>query len=193
MTKLILICCLITALVIRINGHRSSIFAAAPAPSAPAAGDIVADTCKRAAAGDPDLDYNFCKSLLQSAPGSHKADLRGLAVISINLAKNNAQRVLGHIRNLIGEETNNTYRKECLKTCKEVYADAVGELKDSAKSIDSGRIHDARTALSASFDAAGTCEDSFSDGNIPSPLAADDDYYQNIGRIALSLAALLDN
>lgn len=90
------------------------------------------------------------------------------------------------------QESKNTFKKKCLSTCEEIYDDAVSQLDDAAKSIDSGRIKDARTVLSASFDAAETCEECFTDGNIQSPLTKDDAYYTGVARVPLALAALLD-
>ncbi|KAH0465095.1 hypothetical protein IEQ34_005198 [Dendrobium chrysotoxum] len=170
-------------LLIQINLPLSTLFVAA---------DVVVDTCKQIAAGDPELDYSICVYLFNSSPGSHKADLKGLAIISIGFTLQNAQHVLDNIDKLIKREPGNTYKKKCLSTCKENYDDAVSDIRDANKAIELGRISDARTELSASFDVADTCEDCFTDGNIQSPLTKDDDYYTSVARVPLAIAALLD-
>lgn len=165
-----------------INPHR---------PSYAAAADIVADTCQMIAAGDREIDQKLCLSLFDSDPRSHGADIRGLALISINFTETAARQVLSDVEKLINQEANNTYKKRCLKDCKESYDDSMSELEDSAESIGLSRIADARTELSASFDASDTCDDCFSEGNIQSPLAEDNRYYADIARIPLAIAALL--
>lgn len=157
------------------------------------AADIVAETCQKCAAGNHELSYQLCLSIFNSAPGSHQADLKGLALISVDVTTKKAEQTLGDIRNLIKLPTGNNMMKQCLDVCKENYGDAVADLKDSAGSIKSGRIGDARTQLSAAFDAADTCESCFQEGKIKSPLTKDNDDYTSVGRISLAVAALLGN
>ncbi|KAG0490339.1 hypothetical protein HPP92_007202 [Vanilla planifolia] len=157
------------------------------------AADIVNETCKSCAAGDPELNYQLCLSIFNSVPSSHQADLEGLALIAIDVTTKKAKQVLGDIDNLSKHGPIDRATKQCLDTCKESYADAVDGLKESAVSIKSGHIDDARTLLSAAFDAGSTCEQGFEELKIKSPLSKDNDEYTSVGRISLAVAALLDN
>ncbi|XP_020577236.1 putative invertase inhibitor [Phalaenopsis equestris] len=157
-----------------------------------AAADIVIHTCKQAAAGNRELDFNTCLSVFNSTSESRRADLKGLAIISIRFTKHYAQQLLADIDNLIKQEPKNTFKRKCLSTCEEIYSDAVSNLEEAVEAVESGRINDARIELSASFDAADTCEECFPDGQIQSPLTKEDDYYTGVARVSLAVAALLD-
>ncbi|XXG51012.1 hypothetical protein AAC387_Pa02g4883 [Persea americana] len=47
--------------------------------------DLIQDTCKEVSSKDPNINYNFCITALQSDPRSTTADLAGLGTISIQL------------------------------------------------------------------------------------------------------------
>ena len=85
-------------------------------------------------------------------------------------------------------------RLECLRSCSELYSDAVSEIGDAAAGIASGTAGgrgDAVTALSAVLDAPRTCEEGFKELHAPSPLAAEDAEFGREASVALSVTAAL--
>ncbi|KAH7668658.1 Pectinesterase protein [Dioscorea alata] len=154
--------------------------------------DIVSETCKRCADGDPNVSFNLCNNSLSSVPKSHKSDLRGLALISLKLSIKNATHVKSQVKKLLkATPANDTYMRSCLESCEELYSDAISALRDSVKAIKAKRFDDAITYLSSVVDDPQTCEDGFSEGGIVSPLGKEDDNFFGLSAISLSMSSLL--
>ncbi|PKA47388.1 Putative invertase inhibitor [Apostasia shenzhenica] len=95
-----------------------------------ATADIVVETCKTIAAGDPLLNYKYCVSLFNSVPSSHNTDVKGLALISTQLATQKVKHVLADINNLLkSAQPGRNPKTGCLKTCEELYTDAINFLQ----------------------------------------------------------------
>ncbi|XP_065005488.1 putative invertase inhibitor [Musa acuminata AAA Group] len=153
--------------------------------------DIVDETCRRIADDDPNVNYTFCTQALRSVSKSKRADLRGLAIISLKLAKTNATHAKSRVKALLKEKQLSTYRKSCLQTCRELYSDAASSFRNSVKQIKSGRYADAKVYISSAVDAPGECEDSFQEGDITSPLTkVNYDLFQ-LAVIALAITSRL--
>ncbi|RWW77266.1 hypothetical protein BHE74_00014577 [Ensete ventricosum] len=130
-------------------------------------------------------------SVLRSVSKSKRADLRGLAIISLKLAKANATHAKSRVKALLKEKLLSTYRKSCLQTCRELYSDAASSFRNSVKPIKSGRYADAKVYISSAVDAPGECEDSFQEGDITSPLTkVNYDLFQ-LAVIALAITSRL--
>ncbi|CAL9112349.1 unnamed protein product, partial [Musa textilis] len=153
--------------------------------------DIADETCRRIADDDPNVNYTFCTQALRSVSKSKRADLRGLAIISLKLAKANATHAKSRVKALLKEKQLSTYRKSCLQTCRELYSDAASSFRNSVKQIKSGRYADAKVYMSSAVDAPGECEDSFQEGDITSPLTkVNYDLFQ-LAVIALAITSRL--
>ncbi|URD91698.1 PMEI, partial [Musa troglodytarum] len=153
--------------------------------------DIADETCRRIADDDPNVNYTFCTQALRSVSKSKRADLRGLAIISLKLAKANATHAKSRVKALLKEKQLSTYRKSCLQTCRELYSDAASSFRNSVKQIKSGRYADAKVYISSAVDAPGECEDSFQEGDITSPLTkVNYDLFQ-LAVIALAITSRL--
>ena len=153
--------------------------------------DIVDETCRRIADDDPNVNYTFCTQALRSVSKSKRADIRGLAIISLKLAKANATHAKSRVKALLKEKQLSTYRKSCLQTCRELYSDAASSFRNSVKQIKSGRYADAKVYISSAVDAPGECEDSFQEGDITSPLTkVNYDLFQ-LAVIALAITSRL--
>ncbi|XP_020570768.1 putative invertase inhibitor [Phalaenopsis equestris] len=163
--------------------HKSSITTAS---------SIIEQTCRRCAQTDPALNYNLCVGLLNSNPNSRNADLSGLGVISLSITRAKSIQIQSTIQNLMKSNPSSKYVRECLTVCLELYTDATSLLSDSMRAIQSGRISDARTWISAAMDAGTTCADGFEERGLVSPLKKRNDEYRSRVLIPLAIAALLD-
>lgn len=150
----------------------------------------VEDTCKAVAGGDPNIKYDFCVAALKSDPSSSSADNKELAIIATRLSVTNATSTKAKIDGLLkgSPEAKTT---ECLKTCLELYTDLIPTLNESVDSIRSGQYGDAKTQLSAALDKPATCEDTFSESKVPSPLAQEDANSKQLSTIALAITNML--
>ncbi|MQM06161.1 hypothetical protein Taro_038990 [Colocasia esculenta] len=131
----------------------------------------IEEVCRKAAAGGR-VNRGSCNKILRAAPGASAADDRGLAVIAGNLGAAHARATLPTINKLLRSAGPAT--KGPLQDCKELYGNAVDDLKSAAASARSNRFADANIRFSAAMDASATCEDGFSEKNVKSPLTAAD-------------------
>nr|XP_010934889.2 putative invertase inhibitor [Elaeis guineensis] len=153
--------------------------------------DIILETCRRCAKGDPNLNYALCVESLASVPKSHHSDVRGLAIVAVKLSKAKMKHAKSMVKKLLKAKPMGRYMKNCLLTCKDIYSDSISNLKDSLKAIKSGQYKDANIQISGAVDAPGNCEDSFQDGNIKSPLIGENKDLFGLAVIALGITALL--
>ncbi|WOL18980.1 hypothetical protein Cni_G27777 [Canna indica] len=163
--------------------------------------DIIGKTCKQSADGDPDLNYAFCLKSLQSAPRSKCADLRGLALISLKLAKADAKRAKSRAKALLKEYKRRAlaggggrrYEKSCLETCHELYDDAAANLGDAAKMVEAEQYADANVMISGAVDAPRDCEEAFEEGGLPSPLRKENYRLAQHAVVGLAITARLED
>ncbi|CAL5054953.1 unnamed protein product [Urochloa decumbens] len=155
------------------------------------------DACRSFAAGHPSIGYDYCIKTFQAADkaSAAAADLRGLAAIAARIAGAKANATAARVAALRAMERD-ARRRDRLAVCAEVYSDAVNQLAQAAEDLAGGEgeggAGDAvTTQLSATMDAAGTCEDAFGEADDTSPLAAEDAEFKKLATIALAVAASL--
>ncbi|KAL6990159.1 hypothetical protein U1Q18_015906 [Sarracenia purpurea var. burkii] len=116
---------------------------------------LISDICSQT------QNPSLCLQALNSDPRSATtADLKGLARISIDITQTNAKQTSDLIASLSKGATS-PILKGRYDTCAENYDDAVADLDDASKALDSGDIGTLRIKASAASDGPETCEDSF--------------------------------
>ncbi|XP_058085615.1 putative invertase inhibitor [Magnolia sinica] len=151
---------------------------------------FIQETCNKSTQIDPVLSYDFCLTSLWAVPESHTADLRGLGFISLKLATTNATHTKYRVRKL-NHQTRDRFTKECLKTCLEVYSDAITALKDSIKAFKYNNFEDVDTFVSATMSDAETCEDGFKEKKgLVSPLTKENTNLFQLCAMALAITHL---
>ncbi|KAJ6872369.1 invertase inhibitor [Populus alba x Populus x berolinensis] len=118
--------------------------------------NLIPETCKKCAADDPNLSYNFCVTSLQASNRSQCDNLRGLGMMSI---------------------------KACLNDCLDLYSDAIPTLKQAMVDYKSKHYKDANIEVSSVIDAATTCEDGFEEKEEPASSSQADDWNKAGGLI----------
>ncbi|KAL6325911.1 hypothetical protein AAG906_038402 [Vitis piasezkii] len=105
-------------------------------------------------------DPSFCVQALKSDPRTANADLKGLAQISIDLAKASATKTTTLITSLV-EKANDPKLKGRYETCAENYDDSISSLDDCTQSVSSRDYVSLNFQASAAMDGPVTCLDSF--------------------------------
>ncbi|KAG6517519.1 hypothetical protein ZIOFF_020911 [Zingiber officinale] len=115
--------------------------------------DVVRRTCHHSAATDPNVNYTLCVESLGSSPKSKRADLRGLALLSLRLAKAEAKRGEARAKEALREvhDGGDRYLESCLATCLELHAGADAGLGESIKMVKQGKYGDANVHVSGSW------------------------------------------
>ncbi|XP_057980481.1 putative invertase inhibitor [Malania oleifera] len=153
---------------------------------------LIQKTCNVSAKTDPNLPSGFCVTSLQAAPASECASLRGLGMISMRLAGDNATDTRCYITRLLKNPTLNPFARGCLVDCLDLYSDAIPDLAEAMKSYRAGRFDDANIQVSAVMDAASTCEDGFKERRgLVSPLTKRNNDLFKLSAITLSIMNLL--
>ncbi|MQL76935.1 hypothetical protein Taro_009346 [Colocasia esculenta] len=112
----------------------------------------VEELCKKAAATDDKIKPDFCIKSLTAVPGSTTADDRGLGAIAGNLASQKAKTTLPKIAQLL--QNAGSPQKDPLEDCRELYGEAVDDLKTAADDTSQGKYSDANTHFSKGMDVA---------------------------------------
>ncbi|XP_062029364.1 putative invertase inhibitor [Rosa rugosa] len=149
--------------------------------------DLIHLSCKKAAASDPNLSYNFCVSSLEAIPKSHGADLEQLVALTLNFTISNATSINSTISKLLLDKKFDEYAKECLQDCLELYSDAVPTLQEAVGAFKAKDYGKANIEISAAMDASSTCEDGFMDkkGEVY-PLKRENDNFSQLNVISLA-------
>ncbi|PIA61577.1 hypothetical protein AQUCO_00300830v1 [Aquilegia coerulea] len=153
--------------------------------------DTLTDTCKKLSDSDPkNLSTEFCVTTLQVNPDSMTADLHGLGVISLNLAIANATYVKSQFQKVLDEQKkpggNIELSKSC-EVCVEAYSLGLSSLNDAVSSFESKLYYDSNIAMSAVYDSPGTCEDTFKELKLTSPLAKENSNFLQLCAIPLAI------
>lgn len=111
--------------------------------------DIINETCNRCASYSPVLSYNFCISSLQAVPVGHITNLQGLALVSMELAMENATNTISSIEKMLSNESLTPYEFACLADCLELYSDGVETLIESDVELSMGDYNSANVKVSA--------------------------------------------
>ncbi|KAF4366433.1 hypothetical protein F8388_003671 [Cannabis sativa] len=119
--------------------------------------DLVSATCKKT------LYFQLCVSSLRSDPQSQTSDLRGLAVIALNLSIENGVKALSYINNLMSEAAykGSQLASTDLSDCVDVYSDAIQNLQDSVQALNDMSFDTVQSFVSAAMTDSETCEDGF--------------------------------
>ncbi|KAL2478051.1 Plant invertase/pectin methylesterase inhibitor superfamily protein [Forsythia ovata] len=148
-------------------------------------------TCKTFAQNDPNVNYNFCTTSLQLYPASQNATLQEIGKISIRLIQYNMTDTRFYIKNLIKNKKWDSYTKQCLSDCFELFSDAIPSVKKAMKYYNKKLYGDANVQLSAVMDDATTCEDGFNERGVVSPLTKRTGDAFQLSAIALSAVYIL--
>ncbi|PIN12959.1 hypothetical protein CDL12_14419 [Handroanthus impetiginosus] len=153
---------------------------------------LINSTCKTFSKNDPNINYNFCTTSLQSAPASQCATLQGLGTISIRLVRYNITDTRCHIKQLLKNKKWDPYIRQCLNDCFELYSDAIPSIKQAMKYYNSKRFDDANIQISSIMDASTTCEDGFKERKgVVSPLSKRNKDVFQLSAVALSVLRVI--
>ncbi|XP_042491517.1 putative invertase inhibitor [Macadamia integrifolia] len=150
--------------------------------------DNVEDTCQKASQNIKELPYDFCVAVLGENPKSHSADLQSLGIISIELIEANCTKVSSRIAELLNDKKLVRDVKIRLEDCKELYSNAIDQVKPAIDAFKSKDYKSANIEVSAMMEAPTTCEDGFKEEpGLQSPLVAEDNYFFQLTSIALAI------
>ncbi|CAK9174205.1 unnamed protein product, partial [Ilex paraguariensis] len=124
--------------------------------------NLIHETCRTCAQSDPNINYTFCASSLQAAPASRRASVRGLGSISITLIEQNVTDTRHFIKHLMGMKLD-SYVKECLSDCFDLYTDAIDSVQKAREQYNSKQYDEANVVISTVLDATSTCEGGFTE------------------------------
>ncbi|KAL8062284.1 hypothetical protein ABFX02_02G137800 [Erythranthe guttata] len=155
--------------------------------------NLINTTCKTLSKNDPNINYTFCTTSLQAAAASRCATLRGLGTISVRLLSHNITNTRRHITQLMKNKKLDSYVRQCLSDCFELYSDSIPSVEKAMKYYNNKRFDDANVAISSIMDASTTCEDGFKEGRtgVNSPLSERNDDVFQLSAVALSVMRLL--
>ncbi|WZY78354.1 hypothetical protein YC2023_024738 [Brassica napus] len=132
---------------------------------------LIRDSCKTAAAKDPNLNYDFCVQSLEQDPQSKTAtSLSGLVLASTNNAASKTINVKGIVETILKSKKYAPSTEPALRTCVKLYDDAYGSLKEALMNVKSSDYKSANIHLSAALDEPGICEDGFKEKHAKSPV-----------------------
>ncbi|XP_042506737.1 putative invertase inhibitor [Macadamia integrifolia] len=151
-------------------------------------GNIIKETCRKSAKGDPNISYEFCVTSFQSIPKTHNATLKELGVVAMKLTKTNASNTKSFIKKLLKNKKLDPYDKLALKDCKEVYSDAIDSLNEAIKDFKVKRYSEANIKLSSAMDSSSTCEQGFNEKKgKKSPLTKENKDVFQLAAISMSI------
>ncbi|XP_010481392.1 PREDICTED: putative invertase inhibitor [Camelina sativa] len=123
---------------------------------------LIQDSCKKAAAKDPQMKYDFCVNSLTQDPQSKTATtLEGLVIASTKNAAAKTTNVKGIVEQILKGKRYGPGIETVLHDCIEHYDDANGSLNTALASVQSHDYSTATVNLGAALDAPGNCEDGF--------------------------------
>lgn len=146
--------------------------------------DLIQQTCKKAAAGDKNLNYNFCVSTLEASPKSRGANLAGLISIALDLTTAKAISIKSTTIPKFLKDPK--VDKPALQDCAEFYSDAIDDLHEATNAFKSKDYDTALTRLSATLDDPDNCETGFQERKAVSPLKKEDADFAQLNIISLA-------
>ncbi|XP_030514332.2 putative invertase inhibitor [Rhodamnia argentea] len=90
------------------------------------ASDLIQDTCKKIAATEVEVNFNFCVQSLGSDPHSHEVDLGGLGLIAVKLLQANITGTIEYTKQLLKQKLDPRLLKR-LSFCWRLYAPFEGK------------------------------------------------------------------
>ncbi|XP_058077183.1 pectinesterase inhibitor-like [Magnolia sinica] len=115
--------------------------------------ELIREACKDS------LYYDLCVSSLQSDPEGLKADIAGLAAISIKVAHDNAVQTYKYITEVLNK-TADALVQQFLNDCSENYSDAVDQLGDSIGQVLDKMYGEVNVKVTAAMSDVDSCEQS---------------------------------
>lgn len=154
--------------------------------------NLINSTCKTFSKNDPNINYGFCTTSLQSAPASQCATLQGLGSISIRLIRYNITDTRCLIKHMLRNKKLDPYVRQCLDDCFELFSDAIPSIKQAMRHYNAKRFDDANVVISSIMDDSTTCEDGFKERRgVVSPLSKRNADAFQLSAVALSVMRML--
>ncbi|MCL7050208.1 hypothetical protein MKW94_006627 [Papaver nudicaule] len=153
-------------------------------------GDLIDNLCKSISSHDPHMHYEFCVSSLEANPLSKSSDIFGLAVISMELCKNNATYIPTYIDSILKDGKVEPEARVCLGNCIEFYSMALDDVEEGMKSFKDKDYESALRQVGYADIDRDTCKDGFIEAGIDfNPLKKQDNDFTNLISISLGIIA----
>ncbi|GAB2281728.1 hypothetical protein Dimus_016297 [Dionaea muscipula] len=131
---------------------------------------------------------DFCISTLRSKPEAQTIDVKGLAFLSMKLAKEHANVTAAFIASkLKNEESLGPELDDALEECNDQYDDALAQIEDSMQAFLSNAANDVKTWLSTAITNADTCEQSIKDSSVAGALGDRNQVFEKLCSTALAI------
>ena len=141
--------------------------------------NLIDQTCRKTP------NYNLCVSSLKSDPRSKSADVRGLALVMVNVLKTKATTTLKRINELLKK----TPRDDSLKDCHHMYLTILQA--DVVVANEAITLGDPKFAEESMNDAGGDAEDCEDDFKGGSPLTQLNKDVTNVADVAAAIVRIL--
>ncbi|XP_040379614.1 uncharacterized protein LOC102709274 [Oryza brachyantha] len=165
-----------------------------------ASSSVVEATCTKATASGNRRDLApFCVAALQAAPGSGRADARGLAVIATNLTLANYTAAYATIKALQRRGGWSEREQAALATCRQLYVEALNVVHSAIHALNASQTKAYVADMGVVQSAATGCDDAFrgdrrrvgKSAAAESPLRKVDDDAINLTTIATLIVIIL--
>ncbi|GAB4853697.1 hypothetical protein Ancab_017889 [Ancistrocladus abbreviatus] len=141
------------------------------------------------------LYYEICVTSLRSDPRSKTSDLKGLAVIALDLSITQGMQMLAHFHDMksgAGSYNSSDYASETVEDCIDEYSNAMVNLKEAINSLHEGSYGTVNELVSGAMTDCQTCEDEIEDKSTSiSQLADGNQYYYRLCSNLLAMTTLL--
>lgn len=155
---------------------------------------LIQDSCKKAAAKNSNINYNFCVKSLEENPQSKTArTLDGLVIPSTKSALSKTTSMKGIVDKILKDNKYEKYSEKPLRDCLELYSDAKNSLTEALSIVKSRDYKTANVVLSAAMGAPPSCEIGFKEGKktLKSPFTKDNDVLFQMILIPLAFTDML--
>ncbi|GAB4841109.1 hypothetical protein Ancab_021853 [Ancistrocladus abbreviatus] len=133
------------------------------------------------------VDKNFCITTLKAKPETKNLDLKGVAFLSLKLAKEQANVSAAYVAaQLKNEENLDPQLDQAYNDCSELYDDVLAQIEDSMQAFLAHNATDVDTFMLAAIADAGTCQQSLDESKVKSPLSARNQMLVKLCNIAFS-------
>lgn len=146
---------------------------------------LIRQSCMTASKNNPGVNYNFCVSFLEANVKTEPPNITVLTVSTLKLLNSTAANIFSEIAKLLKDPKFSENAKSCLNDCSTLYDDAMTEIEDAERYVETKDFAGANIRVSAAMDASTTCEDQFGEAEEKSPLTNDNSRYYQIGVISL--------
>ncbi|ONK75541.1 uncharacterized protein A4U43_C03F17980 [Asparagus officinalis] len=140
------------------------------------------------------FDFEFCKTSLQVAPGSEKADAIGLTIIAANIALVNFTHNKAKATELLQDKNLSKQIRRILTECQSIYSEDAVDLKKAIDALKSGkfdRMEDVINHLGKAADDVLACRDGWEFSGQKSLMPKEEENAEKLSELALAVASLL--